>query len=101
MGQKTVRFSDLSGQLILEDDALARIVVQEHPELVDGPVEIEAYTVMHGRDAPERALLACLLPDGRRAWGYSTEADTMTAMTKEEFIGRRAHLARSGVVTVE
>ncbi|HEY6296377.1 MAG TPA: hypothetical protein VIX15_11985, partial [Streptosporangiaceae bacterium] len=42
MGQKTVRFSDLSGQLILEDDALARIVVQEHPELVDGPVEIEA-----------------------------------------------------------
>jgi hypothetical protein len=42
MGQKTVRFSDLSGQLILEDDALARIVVHEHPELADGPVEIEA-----------------------------------------------------------
>ena len=44
MGQKTVRFSDLSGQLIMEDDALARIVVQEHPELADGPVEIEALT---------------------------------------------------------
>ena len=42
MGQKTVRFSDLSGQLIGDDDALARIVVQEHPELVDGPVELEA-----------------------------------------------------------
>jgi hypothetical protein len=42
MGQKTVRFSDLSGQLILDDDALARIVVHEHPELGDGPVEIEA-----------------------------------------------------------
>jgi hypothetical protein len=42
MGQKTVRFSDLSGQLILEDDALARVVVHEHPELGDGPVEIEA-----------------------------------------------------------
>ena len=42
MGQKTVRFSDLSGQLIMEDDALARIVVHEHPELVNGPVEIEA-----------------------------------------------------------
>ena len=44
MGQKTVRFSDLSGQLIMHDDALARIVVHEHPELGDGPVEIEALT---------------------------------------------------------
>ncbi len=42
MGQKTVRFSDLSGQLIIQDDALARIVVHEHPELGEGPVEIEA-----------------------------------------------------------
>ncbi len=44
MGQKTVRFSDLSGQLIMDDDMPARIVVQEHPELADGPVEIEALT---------------------------------------------------------
>jgi hypothetical protein len=42
VGQKTVRFSDLSGQLMLEDDVPARIVVCEHPELADGPVEIEA-----------------------------------------------------------
>jgi hypothetical protein len=42
MGQKTVRFSDLSGEIIIRDDAVARIVVQEHPELGDGPVEIEA-----------------------------------------------------------
>ncbi|HYZ52236.1 MAG TPA: hypothetical protein VE733_01820 [Streptosporangiaceae bacterium] len=44
MGQKTVRFSDLSGQLITEEDALARIVVHEHPELGDSPVEFEALT---------------------------------------------------------
>jgi hypothetical protein len=42
VGQKTVRFSDLSGQLMLEGDTPARIVVHEHPELSDGPVEIEA-----------------------------------------------------------
>ena len=41
MGQKTVRFSDLSGELITRDDALARIVIHEHPELGDSPVEIE------------------------------------------------------------
>jgi hypothetical protein len=42
MGQKTVRFSDLSGQLIIQDDALARLVIHEHPDLGEGPVEIEA-----------------------------------------------------------
>ena len=42
MGQKTIRFSDLSGQLILDDHAPARIVIHEHPELTDSPVEIEA-----------------------------------------------------------
>src|SRR5215472_4285394 len=42
VGQKTVRFSDLSGQLITDDEAPARIVVAEHPGLPDGPVEIEA-----------------------------------------------------------
>jgi hypothetical protein len=44
VGQKTVRFSDLSGEIITRDDAVARIVVHEHPELGDGPVEIEALT---------------------------------------------------------
>lgn len=44
MGQKTVRFSDLSGQLITQEDALARVVVHEHPELGDSPVEFEALT---------------------------------------------------------
>ncbi|MGH3156559.1 MAG: hypothetical protein ACRDNF_08315 [Streptosporangiaceae bacterium] len=42
VGQKTVRFSDLSGQLIPDNDTPARIVICEHPELGDSPVEIEA-----------------------------------------------------------
>jgi hypothetical protein len=44
VGQKTVRFSDLSGEIITQDDAVARIVIQEHPELGDSPVEIEVLT---------------------------------------------------------
>jgi hypothetical protein len=44
VGQKTVKFSDLSGEIITRDDAVARIVVHEHPELGDSPVEIEALT---------------------------------------------------------
>jgi hypothetical protein len=42
VGQKTVRFSDLSGQLITGEEAPARIVISEHPGLANGPVEIEA-----------------------------------------------------------
>ena len=44
MGRKTVRFSDLSGQLITGDEAPARIVIREHPALARGAVEIEALT---------------------------------------------------------
>jgi hypothetical protein len=44
VGQKTVRFSDLSGQLISGDEAPARIVIREHPALAGGAVEIEALT---------------------------------------------------------
>jgi hypothetical protein len=40
VGQKTVRFSDLSGEIIT-DEAPARIVIHEHPGLVGGPVEID------------------------------------------------------------
>ena len=33
MGQKTVRFSDLSGQLIMREDALARIIEFVYKEI--------------------------------------------------------------------
>jgi Mg-chelatase subunit ChlI len=36
-----VRFSDLTNKII-EDDAVVRIVVEQHPALENGPVEIEA-----------------------------------------------------------
>jgi hypothetical protein len=65
MGQKTVRFSDLSGQLIMREDSLARIVIQEHPELVDGPVEIEALAdeaLAMEKDALRVAVLDVYLP---------------------------------------
>jgi hypothetical protein len=43
MGQKTVRFSDLSEQLINSGSDLVRVVVHEHPELDGQPVELEAH----------------------------------------------------------
>ncbi len=75
MGQKTVRFSDLSGEIISSGDTLARIVIHEHPELGDTAVEIEALAdetrsiekaalrvavldlYLPGEDEPRRAVL--------------------------------------------
>ncbi len=41
MAQRIVRFSDLTNKII-DDDAVVRIVVEQHPALQNGPVEIEA-----------------------------------------------------------
>lgn len=41
MGEKVMRYSDLSGQLAPDPDALASITIVDHPEL-DGPVRIDA-----------------------------------------------------------
>lgn len=44
MGQKIVRFSDLTGKTVEDEDQLVRIVVTGHPDLEHGPVELEALT---------------------------------------------------------
>ena len=64
----------------------------------DGPVEIESYTVMYGSNGPSAALAACLLDDGRRAWGNTDDVDVMQAMVSEEFCGRRARLRKPGTI---
>jgi hypothetical protein len=86
MGQKTVRFSDLSGQLITHDEALARIVVHEHPELLDGPVEIEALT--DEAEAIEQAALRVVvidlyLPDDLEPRRVIMEADAFDKLSTE------------------
>ena len=86
MGQKTVRFSDLSGQLIMHDDALARIVVHEHPELGDGPVEVEALTEEAGamEEAALRvAVIDLYLPDDLEPRRIVMEADAFDKLATE------------------
>jgi len=86
MGQKTVRFSDLSGQLITNDEGLARIVVHEHPELVDGPVEIEA--LAEEAEAMEQAglrvaVIDVYLPDDLEPRRLVMEADAFDKLATE------------------
>jgi hypothetical protein len=45
MGKKTVHISDFSGEVLRSDDEVVRVVVLEHPDLVAGPVRLEARPV--------------------------------------------------------
>ena len=97
MGQKTVRFSDLSGQLIMHDDALARIVVHEHPELGDGPVEIEALTE-EGEAMEEAALRVAVidlyLPDDIEPRRIVMEADAFDKLATQSSMAELLTAAR-------
>jgi acetyl-CoA C-acetyltransferase len=74
-----------------------RLPSRELDESHVGAVTIETYTVMHDRDGqPERGLVACLTPDGRRTWGSSTDASTMKALVTDEMVGREATLDADG-----
>ena len=71
-----------------EVDAAAppRAVVPSH----HGGAEVEGYCVLYGADGPEVANIALRLADGERAWANCTDADTMAAMSTEEFCGLTA-----------
>jgi acetyl-CoA C-acetyltransferase len=77
-----------------------RLPRRELCEVVDGPVTIESTCVMHDRgSAPEAAIVAALLPDGRRAWGTSSDADALERMVTEETSGTSGHLDPEGAFT--
>lgn len=81
-----------------EVDATPSRALDEAP---DGPVTIETYTVMHGRDGePEQGLAAVRTANDDRAWGVTTDPDTMVAMTKQELIGQPATIRPDGALTI-
>ena len=66
-----------------------------------GPATIEVYSVMHDRDGnPDTAYAGCLLADGRRAWGRTSDRELAAEMCDGEWVGRDATLAADGTLTV-
>ncbi len=78
-------------------DALPR---RDLCEVVDGEVAVEATVVMHDRDSqPEAAIVAALLPDGRRAWGNTADPDALQRMITEETSGASGRIDAEGAFT--
>ncbi len=65
-----------------------------------GDVTVEAYTVMHNAHGPEVGLCAVLTSDGSRSWGRVTNASAAAEMTREDVIGRTAHLDADGELSI-
>jgi len=80
------RHADLQGEV---DATPRRDVVIDH----DGDATCESYTVMYGAEGPSIGHVSALLDDGRRVWGNCEDADTLAAMTREEFCGRALRIS--------
>ncbi len=90
-----------AGAIQAEIDALPTVELAEAADAA-GAATVEAYTVMHDREGtPEQAITTCLTPDGRRAWGTSTDADLLAAMREGEWVGRAVTLDVEGLVHAE
>ena len=83
-----------------EVDALPRRELATPTEAA-GEATIEAYSVMFSREGePETALAACLLDDGRRAWGTSGDVTVATAMCHGEWVDVGAELTPDGTLVI-
>ena len=77
MAQRMVRFSDLTNKIIENDNEAVRIVVEQHPALGNGPVEIEA-----AKDEIEHVLGASLDAVSLKIFmGDGSEPQTVTMET--------------------
>jgi hypothetical protein len=87
VGQKTVRFSDLSGEIITRDDSLARIVIHEHPELGGSPVEIEVLAdeaLAMEKAAVQVAVVDLYLPGEDEPRKIAVDVDAFDQLAKDK-----------------
>ena len=76
-----------------EIEASPKREVEENPI---GKSVVEAYTVLHGREGPEKALMTTLMEDGKRALASTSDAQTMQSMMSEEYVGKTLEFSANG-----
>ena len=93
---------DANGELVgLNTNRIGEGFYLALPADAAGATTIEAYTVMHSREGlPEQVIATCILEDGRRAWGTSTDHDTAAALCDGEWVGRDVVLDADGTLHI-
>jgi hypothetical protein len=92
MAQRMVRFSDLTNKII-EDDVVVRIVIEQHPALENGPVEIEA--AAHEAEPIRKSALSVV--NLKLYQGDGSEPETVT-MEIEEFDNLAAGMDMADII---
>ena len=73
-------------------DVTEQVAAEMTPQAVQASAEgravVATYTVMHGREGAERAVVLAELPDGGRALAVSTDPEVMASMGAEEWLER-------------
>ena len=68
---------------------------------VEGPMTLEAYTVMHDRDStPENGIAIMRTADGQRAWGTTTDAGDLRELLEADAVGRPVQRSLGGTFTL-
>ena len=81
----------------MRDDVLARIVIQEHPDLGDGPVEIETLAdeaLAMEKETLRVAVLDLYLPGEELPRRVTMDADAFSALVTEKSVGEMLVAAR-------
>ncbi len=73
---------------------------QQSPDAdAHGEVSVETYSVSYDRTGrPDRAVVACRTPEGRRAWANVDDPDQLAVLVAEEACGRLGILDTAGTV---
>ncbi len=83
----------------VQDAVDAEPTTEPAPDHVGG-VEVEAYTVMYGKEGrPETGLFALRAPGGR-TWGRSSDTAVLDDVTTTEAVGRQGELAADGTLSL-
>jgi len=61
-----------------------------------GPATLATYSVVHDRAGPSLGVAVCELPDGRRCYAQTGDADLMRALESSEWVGREVVLEDAG-----
>ena len=80
--------------------------IDTHPirkvvESPSGDSVLEAYTVMYGREGPEKALITAVMTDGRRALTSSVDLSLIETMLEEEFVGKDMFFKPNGEFVIK
>ena len=77
---------------------MPKAVLTDH----EGPVAVEAWTVMHDRtNQPERFLGSCLTPAGERVWVAGDDPELMRTAMTDDIAGTAAVAGPGGTIELD